>query len=189
MADDKDLQAKAAAFAHPLFVPEEFKGWLSDQALRWSTDHYASQIQGLRSARFVTGNTVTDNENGNPINSFHDLATVGPKIDKLADGTYMFMWGFEAFDSGTHAAVIFINDDFADGRGTPGNHDANELVTFGSGAVMNIAVWTINDHTPGPFSSIPLGNGTGFFTARCVYETGTLDRFFARRWMHAIRLA
>lgn len=195
MADDKDLAAKKAALDHPLFLPEEFKEYLADFALRVSSDAFAQDIQGLRGARWRSASPKVDPAACNVTSGYGDCVDgEGPVLTGLSDGTWMFVWGFAALDAFTHSTVIFINDDYADGRGKPGGHDDNELFTTQGGSTMGTAVWTIDSHTPSPgtpaggFPAAPLGNGSNNNKAAVKYFVSSAGARFEKRWLHAIRI-
>jgi len=189
MAEDKDILAKQVAFAHPLFVPNDFKAWLKDYALRVSSDFYSQDIQGLRGARWKSAPPLIDPDVCNITVDWGDCVTfIGPTLTGLSDGTWLFLWGFAALDSFSHSTVIFINNDYADGRGVPGNHALNESFTTRGGSTMNAAVWTIDSHTLSPGGVEPLGTGNNNNQADVKYNVGTAGARFEKRWMHAIRV-
>jgi hypothetical protein len=194
MADDQDLkikQAKEAAFAHPLFVPEDFKGWLEDTSLRVSTEFYTQDIQGLRGARWKSASPKVDPASCNITSGWGDCTDgEGPVITGLSNGIWLVLFGFAALDVFQHSSVIFVNDDYADGRGFGGNHDLNELLTSNGGSGMQAAVYTIDDHTIAfgggqPLSTKALENNNKI---AMKYNVSSASARFEKRWMHAIRV-
>lgn len=189
MADDKDIQAKELAFNHPLFVPDGFKDWLANFALQVSTDFYTQDVHGLRGARWKSAAPKVDPAACNVTSGYGDCVDgPGPTLTGLSDGTWLVLWGFQALDLFTHSTVIFVNDDYADGRGVPGNHDWNELFTSGGGSTMNAAVWRIDDKTISPGGTKTLGGGNNNNKIEVKYFVSSAGARFARRWMHAIRV-
>jgi len=196
MADAKDLAAKEAAFNHPIWVPDDFKNYLDDFALQVATDFYAQDIQGLRAARWHSAPPQVDpiacNSTFSGSGGYGDCVNgEDMRLTGLSNGIWMVVWGFAALDAFTHSSVIFVNDDYADGRGSPGNHDWNELFTTQGGSCMGAAVWTIDEKTigPGQFGvSLPLGRPDGNNKIAVKYAVSSAGARFEKRWMHAIRV-
>jgi hypothetical protein len=186
--DQKNVAAKKAAFDHPIWVPDDFKGWLDDFALRVSTEMLSSQIDGLRSARWRTGNPVPDPEVCNDTTGWSDLATVGPQITGMSDGTWLFIWGFQALTVGYSSSVLKVNDIFITGGGVPSNHDIPEVRSDNQGSVMGWYIATIDSKTFSYRGSVPLGNGSNNNTVRCVYGVSSAGKSFQHRFLHAIRI-
>jgi hypothetical protein len=189
MADDKDLANKKAAFEHPLFVPEEFKGWLNDFGMRVATDLFTQDIQGLRGARWKSASPIVDPDACSITSGWGDCdTTVGPTLTGLSDGLWMVLWGFAALDAFTHSTVIFINGDYADGRGVPGNHDFNELFTTRGGSCMGAGVWNITKDQISQGGTKTLDGGFNNNTIEVKYFVSAAGARFEKRWMHAIRV-
>jgi len=189
MSDAKDLAAKGAAFDHPLFVPDDFKAYLADFALRTSTDFYAQDMQGLRGARWKSAAPIVDPDACNITSGWGDCATtVGPTLTGLSDGLWLVLWGFSALDTFTHSSVIFINGDYADGRGVPGNHDFNELITTQGGSCMGAGVWNITKDQISQGGTKTLDGGFNNNKIEVKYFVSSAGARFQKRWMHAIRV-
>lgn len=182
-----DIDAKKAAFEHPMFVPDAFKAWLEDMALRWSTDLFSSQIQGLRGARWKTAAPVVDPEVCNDTSSWSDITTVGPIITGLSDGIWLFIYGYEAPQTGIHSVVLKINDRFADGPGG-GAKDLNEVRSDNGGSAMGWAIYAIDGKTPPSGVAAAPHGGTNNNTVKMVYNVSTAGKTFGRRYLHALRI-
>ena len=77
----------------PIKYPEEFKQWLTDYLAVNVPPIPVSQLLGYKGTLARYDHLVTTETLSSPTTTWTDLGTVGPEIDKLADGVYWAAWG------------------------------------------------------------------------------------------------
>ena len=109
--EDRELLTKL--LSKPLQLPEEFKGWLQKYASLYATP-YLQELAGYRSRRWRMHNVPTF-ETGSSVgigSALFDLATPGPLLEGLRDGTYATLFGWYTQDGTaiTRGAQLSYND-------------------------------------------------------------------------------
>jgi hypothetical protein len=90
--DEPDVEGMRKLLSRPLFFPEEFKTWLQDYVsvnipMIPYSHVFGSRINIARSGNYVAASESTTST------SYTDLATVGPLLTNLANGTYLIGYG------------------------------------------------------------------------------------------------
>lgn len=167
----QESQKKADALKNVIVVPEPFKGWLADFGARVATDFLVQHAQGFRESRFVS-DTVDTSETCSNTSDWGDIATVGPILEHLSDGTYLFVFGFFS-DTGSgnpddRSAVLKINGSL---ESVPTD---NEAVARQIGNAWRAAQFTIKNNDNNE--------------VKMVYKVTTATRTFEHRFLHAVKI-
>lgn len=167
----QESQNKQDALKGVIMVPEPFKGWLADFGARVATDFLVQHSQGFRESRFVSA-TVDASETCPNTSDWGDIATVGPILEHLSDGTYMFIFGFFS-DTGSgnpddRSAVLKINGSL---EAVPTD---NEAVTRQIGNAWRVAQFSISNDNDNE--------------VKMVYKVTTSGRTFEHRFLHAVKI-
>lgn len=157
---DTPQPAGAKLLSRPILFPDEFKTWLTDYVGTNIPMLPFSQLFGARINVARSGDYIPTSEAGSSATSYVDLATIGPQLTNLADGSYLVMYGV----SGRDRTSISVNGS------TPSDDDS----LYGQEA--------------GPQSSrqkiVSLKNNNQN-TIKLQYK-GT--RNFSKRWLTVVRL-
>jgi hypothetical protein len=95
MTDIPDETVRAESemlLSHPLHFPDEFKRWLGDFVATNIPMIPFSHIFGARQNTARSGVYIPTSET-TAVTAYTNLATVGPEITLIADGTYLVMYG------------------------------------------------------------------------------------------------
>lgn len=142
----------------PIFFPQEFKNWLMDYvAVNIPLIPYG-QILGARQNTGRSGVSITASES-TASTSYTDLATVGPQLTNIADGTYLIMYGVRC----RARASISIN-------GAAASDDDSIWGEEASPAATRMKIVSLSNNNAN--------------TVKMVYESGT----FSHRWLSIMRL-
>lgn len=171
----EELASKAAALSHPLFVPDAFKGYLEDFAARVATDFYIQQGLGFREDRFVSAEPKPNADSCPNTTTWGDLSTsVGPEINHLSDGFYIFIFGFNVAEprvSSYHSAIIEVNHVAP----SPPFVDEEEYeVEADRGNAFGFAQFRLDN------------NNDNY--VKMIYKVGTAGDSFERRFLHAVKV-
>lgn len=101
----EEQQAVTRMFGNPNYFPEAFKSWIVQYMALNSEQIPRSQIQGLGAlvGRYAQVST-TEGTGSNPT----DLATVGPTIEELQDGTYYVIGACETAVTAGGTSVLHV---------------------------------------------------------------------------------
>lgn len=148
----------ATLLSHPLHFPDEFKRWLGDFVLTNIPMIPFGHIFGARQNTARSGDYVAASESTTST-SYTDLATVGPLIENIADGTYLLMYGVQCR---AHASIS-VN---------------------GAAASDDDSIWG-EEAAPaaGRMKIVSLKNNNAN-SVKMVYKDGT----FSHRWLVIMRL-
>lgn len=87
----EELQLQQRLFSAPETLPDAFKSWVVNYIAVNGSPIPPSQVLGLRSSRAVQSQILTSESTAST--TYTDLATVGPTISGLSDGTYLLTFG------------------------------------------------------------------------------------------------
>lgn len=87
--------AAEKVLGNPILFPDEFKTWLSDFVATNVPLIPFSHIFGARLNTARSGQYVATSESTTSA-AYTDLATVGPQVTNLSDGTYLIVYGAES---------------------------------------------------------------------------------------------
>ena len=170
-AEDRALLDKL--LKNPLLIPDSFRGWLQ-QFSTLNAMPEVSELLGFRTRRFRVATPVPTFElldstgiGNTPI----DLATVGPLLTGLEDGTYAVFCGY------------YSKDGTANGRGSGIYYDGASPF-FGDTVVIEGQMMTIDVHTL-------TGNPTAGHEIRLKYYnlSGNRTSYCGMRWLAAVRVS
>ncbi len=91
----------AQLLSHPLHFPDEFKRWMGDYITVNVPLIPFSHIFGSKVNIARSGNYVAASETPSVPGTYGDMTTVGPQITGLADGKYLFAYGFKSRGQGS----------------------------------------------------------------------------------------
>jgi hypothetical protein len=155
----------------PLGYEKEFKGWLPEWIGQAGIDIPIGQVIGYSQTIPQTAANIPTREDTSSA-TFADLATVGPTLTGLSDGTYVVYWG-------------------ATCDNTPVNAYMGVKVNSTEPADDDSIFWSIAAAvaTPGmrAIEKTLDGGGNNTLTARYRVSTGT--GFYRNRWMLAVRVS
>ncbi len=145
-------------------LPPEFTKWLEDfQALN-IPQIPISQIVGFTGfvGKFNKVTTAVSESTGST--AYVDLATPGPMLTGLADGTYFFLYGAEVFDSPGFSAELTLSMN----SGTPAPGD---LATAASGIALGFTTATLKNNNDNSVRMVyaTSGGGTASFNRRALF--------------------
>ena len=180
--EGKDLSAADRAktdklLANPLDFPDEFRKWVLDWLGQNLPPIPVTQLLGFVQTRAYTASDVATQEPQSS-SSYARLATTGPIITGLNDGTYVVFFGCEMgmqVDGGGGSkgwASLSVNG------ATP--TDGKAVRAYNGGTRIDVG-WRAD--------SVTCGAGPGNNTIELLYRSSLGQEWFARRWMHAIRIA
>lgn len=143
---------------NPILFPKEFKNWMMDFVavnipLIPFSHLFGSHVNIARSGNFVP----TSESTASP--TYTDLATVGPQLQHLADGTYLIAWGVTS----RQRASISVNG------ATPSDDDS---------------LWATEMNPPGTRMKIVSMKNNNDNSVKIQYKSGT----FQDRWLTVIRI-
>jgi hypothetical protein len=157
-----NLKAKegSALLSEPIVFPDQFKNWLLDYFAVNPPQIPFSQIFGSRLNVARSGDFIATAEAGTSTTAYHDLATVGPLLENVADGKYLVTYGAHSRDS----TSLSVNGS------TPSDDDRIYGKEFAPAGVRSKIVSVSNNHEN---------------TFKLQYK-GT--RTFSRRWLTIVRI-
>ena len=143
---------------NPILFPKEFKDWMMDFVatnipLIPFSHLFGSHINIARSGNFVAASE------SKTATSYGDLATVGPQLTNLSDGTYLIAWGVRS----RSRASISVN---------------------GASAVDADSIYATETEPPGGRMKIVSMQNNNANTVCVKYTSGT----YADRWLTVIRI-
>lgn len=143
----------------PIFFPPEFKDWLADYVATNIPMIPYSNVLGARlniarSADFIATSESTGSS------SYTDLATVGPQLQNIVDGTFIFFYGAQCRSRMAPSYNAATPSDNESLRGTEGE----------------IAMSRV---------SLKVMKNNNLNSVKLQYKTGAA---FARRWLVALRI-
>lgn len=143
----------------PIFFPKEFKDWMTDYVatnipMIPFTSVFGAALNIAKSGSFIAASESTTSA------AYADMATVGPQITNLVDGSYIFMFGAYAR---ARAAVNY--------NGTTPSDDYSIRGVEGQMAMSRAQLKTVKNNNVN--------------SAKVQYKAGAP---FARRWLIALRV-
>ncbi len=150
----------------PEDFPTKFGAWLQDY-ISVNASLSRSQVIGLSQFTANYDRVVTTESRGNT--SFGDLATVGPRIDGLSDGTYVLLFGATILASGTTAGIMGVSLNGATATDNDAAHAPNAPSTPATGVLASLS----NDNNNSVVAK---------------YRTVGGSVSFARRWLIALKV-
>jgi hypothetical protein len=158
----------------PLEFPSEFKKWLLDYLAQNIPPIPVNQLLGYVQTRAYVAEDIVTSE-AQVSSSYDDLATVGPILTGMADGSYLVFHGCEIKSADGFSAkgweALSINGS------TPS--DTKACRAFNGGTRVDIAF-------RGELVTLDVGGNNEI---AMQYRSSLGIASFARRWMIAIRVA
>lgn len=159
-----------AAAQSPNLIPDEFMAYTLDWLQTQNLEIPIGQVFGfsgftMRLARVQASESATGS-----INTYQDLATVGPELDGLPDGRYQLLYGATIQGSGSN---LYYSPKLNSTEAT----DADALILTPSTVPIGGAFGTQTVFT----------NGTNTILMRYKYPGG--GQAFSNRWLVAIKYA
>ncbi len=162
-----DQQLLKKILSRPLLLPPEFKSWLYKFASGDAAPHF-QEILGVRQRRWRIADQCVLPELCSST-SYVDLATLGPQLTGLENGSYMVMFGYWT-EGGT--AVTRFASSFYNGLGTGGSQEAE---VNRDGQAMQVHLVDLQKDN----------NNSILVRYRTSGGTGN----FGKRWLHAVQVA
>jgi hypothetical protein len=164
----EDKQLLQRLLFRPMLLPPEFKSWLYKFASTDAAPHF-QEILGTRSRRWRIATPVLPLEYTTSV-TYADLATVGPQLTGLENGTYMVIFGFytQGGGSGSRYCQVQYNDQTA----VPPPSPQVDIVTEGQAVMFHLVELKHQNNNKMTMKyRVPVSNG-GFST----------------RWLHAVQV-
>lgn len=169
---DEDRALLQKLLSKPLLIPGEFRGWLQ----QYASLHAMPQIMelaGYRTRRWRVATPISTFEEGSSVgigSADQDLATVGPQLVDLEDGTYASLWGMYSKDGTANTRLCRLN--YNDGA-----------------AFSDFASVTIEGMTVGVDIKSLKNNGRNKIKMRYATATSNANYFDGLRWLASVRVA
>lgn len=166
--DDKERELLKAILSRPLFLPNDFKGWMVDFLV---TNIPNIPIKHVYGYSITTGRVASrvDTEETTTSTAYTDLATVGPQLTGLSDGRYMLIFGCK-----THTADTM---DYFMSPSINGSTPSDDNAAEGSrGTAIGRAI------------VLTVDNGTDNNTVVMKYRVASGTGDFSKRWLAAFKV-
>jgi len=112
----EERQLLSKMFSDPLSIPPEWKAWLVSYLEANPPVLPISQIHGFQAFAMHHAEVSPNQTYGGPVDTFQDLATVGPTLTELPAGSYILIFGcnYDASGGATGMMAPSINGAAAD---------------------------------------------------------------------------
>ncbi len=156
---------------NPIAYPEAFKDYVSDYFATNVPKLHVSQIFGFKLHSIRCADDVPANESP-PVGSYGNMTTPGPKLEDIANGFYVVMWGCRANVAATASTYMSIEANSA----TP------------TGQLEMLLNGTEADFSVGRLAFVELKRDDGLNTLWAKYKSTLGSQALSNRWLHAIKV-
>lgn len=162
----------------PEEFPAKFKNWLKEE-MSVNGTFTRSQIQGL--SQFTASSDVIVTPQGTTSTSYADLATVGPQLTGLSDGTYVILFGASVYGP-TSGNDFFAYMSISANGATPSDDDRAHI-----GSNISAASNAIEIGISRAIVMTVSNNNNNSLVVKYKASSGD-NPLFSRRWMIALKV-
>jgi hypothetical protein len=148
-----------AAAARPQMIPSALMAYIIDYIQVSKFTIPVGQLTGF--SQFTAQENFINATQTRSSSAYGDLATVGPEIDGLSDGNYLFLFGANLFSSGGNNADCSVAINGVAGTGLlttqattaiPGASAVVQRLSSGGGNSVKLVYRSANNSTPASFA-------------------------------------
>lgn len=165
--EDKELLQRL--LFRPMLLPPDFKSWLYKFASTDAAPHF-QELLGTRSRRWRVATPVLPLEFTSST-TYTDLATVGPQLTGLENGTYMVVFGF--YTQGGSSGSRYGRAEYNDQTTLPGPSPEVDIITEGQAVMFHLVELKHQNNNK----------------IKVRYRVPTSNAGFSTRWLHAVQVA